>query len=79
MRNPLTHIVLLPLTYFSLLFLTLQVSKGVVGREEKRREEKRTDQITLLKFHFPANYSLLKTILLPDKKPDIMDKNKTII
>jgi len=43
MRNPLTHIVLLPLPYFSMLFLTLQVSKGVVGREEKRREEKRRE------------------------------------
>ena len=39
MKNPLTYIVLLP--YFSLLFLTLQASKGVVGREEKRREENR--------------------------------------
>ncbi len=42
MKNPLTYIVLLP--YFSLLFLTLQASKGVVGREEKRREEKRREE-----------------------------------
>jgi len=66
MRNPLTHIVLLPLPYFSMLFLTLQVSKGVVGREEKRREEKRTDQLIFLKLLFPANYSLLNIPYFPD-------------
>ena len=36
MKNPLVHIAFLLLPDFYLLFLTLQASKGIVGREENR-------------------------------------------